>query len=115
MSQFPHAERSYYEAAERCRLNESLCRDLEGRYLTRHAVMDFIRLNHMLRPSVENFEVEILIENNNDTCACVFGFHADLTYCLLSTCKSELDQSCKDSDPTDKNKQKNSTEIFNNQ
>lgn len=46
VSQFPHAERSHYEAAERCRPNESPRKDLKDRCLTRHAVMDFICLNH---------------------------------------------------------------------
>lgn len=54
--------------------------------------------------SMENSEVEILTENDNDTCACVFGFHANLTYCLSSTCESELKQSSKEADPIHKNK-----------
>lgn len=58
--------------------------------------------------SVENSEVEILIET-----ATILGFHANLTYCLSSTCESEPDQSCKEAEPIHKNKQKqNSTEIF---
>lgn len=80
VSQFPHAERSHYEAAERCRLNESPCRDLEGRCLTRHAVMDFICLNHTHRPQWKIQRLEILLKTT--TCACAFGFHANLTYCL---------------------------------
>lgn len=94
VSQFPHAERSHYEAAERCRLNESPCRDLEGQCLTRHAVMDFICLNHTLQPQWKILRSKFLLKMT--TCACVFGFHADLTYCLSSTCGSELNQSCKE-------------------